>query len=90
MARFRYLLLRAARRVALDPRVRAKAAEVLDKEVKPRAEAAWRRSKPKLDAAKAELRQIASEADPRKDPRKFATKVKERFFARKRPASPPR
>ncbi len=76
------LLLHAARRLASDPRVRAKAAEVYDKEVKPRAEAAWRRTKPKIDAAKAELRDIAAETDPRKDPRKFARKVKERLLER--------
>ena len=82
MAIFPRLLLHAARRLASDPRVRAKAAEVFDKEVKPRAEAAWRRTKPKIDAAKAELRDIAAETDPRKDPRKFARKVKERLLAR--------
>ena len=82
MAIFPRLLLHAARRLASDPRVRAKAAEVFDKEVKPRAEAAWRRTKPKIDSAKAELRDIAAETDPRKDPRKFARKVKERLLAR--------
>ena len=40
MAIFPRLLLHAARRLASDPRVRAKAAEVFDKEVKPRAETA--------------------------------------------------
>ncbi len=82
MAIFPRLLLHAARRLASDPRVRAKAAEVFDKEVKPRAEAAWRRTKPKIEAAKAELRDIAAETEPRKDPRKFARKVKERLLAR--------
>ncbi len=82
MATIHRLLLHAARRLASDPRVQAKAAELYDKEVKPRAKAAWRETKPKIDAAKAELRDIAGEADPRKDPRKFARKVKERFFDR--------
>ena len=79
----RRLLWAAARRVASDSRVQAKAAEVLATEVKPRAEAAWRQAKPKLDAAKAELRDAAREANPRKDPRKFAAKVKERLLGRK-------
>ncbi len=82
MAIFPRLLIHAARRLASDPRVRAKAAEVIEKEVKPRAEAAWRRTKPKIDAAKAELSDIAAETDPRENPRKFARKVKERFFER--------
>ena len=36
------LLWRAAKRIASDPRVRAKASEVYEGQVKPRAEAAWR------------------------------------------------
>ena len=82
MAIFPRLLLHAARRLASDPRVRAKAAELYDKEVKPRAKAAWRETKPKIEAAKAELRDIAAETDPRENPRKFARKLKERFFER--------
>lgn len=82
MAIFPRLLLHAARRLASDPRVRAKAAEVYEEEVKPRAEAAWRRTKPKLEAAKAELHEIAAETDPRKHPRKFARKLKERLLER--------
>lgn len=95
MGRLSYLLSRAAREMAKHPGVRAKVAEVFEKEVKPRATAAynevkpraaqaWREGKPKLDAAKAGLRDIAGEVDPRKDPRKFAAKVKERFFDRKK------
>ena len=107
MGRLSYLLSRAAREMAKHPGVRAKAAEVFEKEVKPRATAAynevkpratavyrdeikpratqaWREGKPKLDAAKAGLRDIAGEVDPRKDPQKFAAKVKERFFDRKK------
>ena len=64
MLLLRRLLWHAARYIALDPRARAKAAELLEKEVKPRARAAWRQAKPKLDAAKAELRDAAREANP--------------------------
>jgi hypothetical protein len=59
------LLLRAAERIVSDPRVQAKASEVFEREVKPRAEAAWRQTKPRLDTAKTELRDIARETDPR-------------------------
>ncbi len=76
------LLLRAAKRIASDPRVRAKATEVFEREVKPRAEAAWRQTKPRLDTAKSELRDIARETDPRENPRKFLAQVKRRFLDR--------
>ncbi len=87
---FRRLLFYAASWIASNPRVRAKAAEVFEREVKPRAEEAWRKAKPKLDAAKAEIdaakaeiEDIAREADPRENPRKFAAKLKERLLDRK-------
>ncbi len=82
MPMLRRLLFHTVRRLASDPRVRAKAAEAFEHEVKPRAEAAWREIKPKLDTAKAELKDIASEADPRESPRKFAAKLKERLIDR--------
>lgn len=89
MLLLRRLLWHAAKYIALDPRARAKAAHVYEKEVKPRARAAWRQAKPKLaaakaemDAAKAELKDIAAETDPRKNPRQFAARVKRRFLDR--------
>ncbi len=89
MLLLRRLLWHAARHIALDPRARAKAAEVYEKEVKPRARAAWRQAGPKLDAAKAEmdaakaeLKHIAAETNPRKNPRQFGARVKRRFLDR--------
>ncbi len=83
MATLHPWLWRAAKFMASNPRLRAKTAEILDREVRPRAEEAWRRTKPKLDAARADLRDIARETDPRKSPRKFAARVKQRFLDRK-------
>ena len=83
MAILRRLLVHAATKLASDPRVRAKAAEVMEHEVKPRAEAAWQRTRPKLEAARDDLKEIARETDPRENPRAFAAKVKERFLDRK-------
>ena len=80
----RRMFFHAAKRLGSDARVRAKAKEVFEQEVKPRAEAAWRQAKPKLDAAKAELRDIARETDPRENPRKFAAKLKQRIVDRKK------
>ncbi len=76
------LLWHVAKRIASNPRVRAKATEVYEGQVKPRAEAAWRQTKPRLDAAKAELADIARETDPRENPRKFVAQVKRRFLDR--------
>lgn len=80
MSVFRRLLIQAAKQIAANPQVQAKAAEVIETQVKPRAEAAWRNTKPKLASAKAELEDIAREVDPRDDPKAFAAKVKERFL----------
>jgi len=80
MILLRRLLFAAAKRAALDPRVQAKAVELYQREVKPRAA-----------RARAELREIAEEADPREDPRAFARKLKERFVDdRRRPRDRPR
>lgn len=76
------LLWHVAKRIASNPRVRARASEVYEGQVKPRAEAAWRQTKPRLDAAKAELRDIVRETDPRENPRKFVAQVKRRFLDR--------
>jgi hypothetical protein len=78
------ILLYAARRVASDPRTREKAAEMYQNEIKPRAEAAWRETKPKIEraaeGAKAELRDIAAETDPRREPARFAGRLARRII----------
>lgn len=56
--------MQAARRIAADPRARAKAAEFVDQEVKPR-----------LAAARDELKEISAEADPVRNPRDFAYRL---------------
>ncbi len=84
MAILRRLRVHSAASLTSDPRVRAKAADILEPEVKPRATAAWPQTRPKLEAARDELRDIAEETDPRKNPRVFAVKVKERFRGRNR------
>ncbi len=84
MTILRRVLFHAVKRIVSDERVRAKARDVLESEVKPRAEAAWRQARPKLDAVKAELHDIAREADPRESPRKFAAKLKQRIVDRKK------
>jgi hypothetical protein len=60
----RRLMTEALRRAAADPRVRAKAAEVVETEVRPRAVEAARKGRGALDQAKAEWRDVVEEADP--------------------------
>ncbi|MGI9381942.1 MAG: hypothetical protein ACR2PO_02215 [Methyloligellaceae bacterium] len=82
MAILRRLLVRAVTELTSNPRVRAKVTDVVEHEVKPRVAATWRQTKPKIEAARDDLRDIARETDPRKDPKAFAAKVRERFFDR--------
>ncbi len=96
MGRLSYLVRAAARQLAANQKVREKATEIYEgevkprakslyeNEVKPRAQTAWREGKTKMETARDEIKRIAREADPRKDPKGFTSKVKERFFDRKR------
>jgi len=45
---------------------------------------AWSHTRPKLEAARDELRDIAEEIGPCENPRTFVVKVKERFLERGR------
>ncbi len=72
----------AATRLTSDPRVRAKAAEVFEKEVRPRAAETWRKTKPKLVATRDELRQMARDTNAAKNPGAFAARVKKRYIDR--------
>lgn len=63
------------RRIAADPRVRAKAADVMERELKPRVREAGERARAGIAAARDELRGIAAETDPKRDPSGFARKL---------------
>ncbi len=80
MALLQRFLLQAARRLAADPRAREKAAELVETQIKPRARAAVEKSKPKIEAAKAEIRNIASETDPLEKPAEFAGRLTRRLI----------
>ncbi len=79
------LLFDVARKAAADPRVRAKAVDVFEREVKPRATAAWAETKPKLDAARDDIKKAAATIDPRTDPAGFAGELKRRLVKKRRP-----
>lgn len=63
----RRLIFSAARRVAQDPQVQAKAAEVYEHGVKPR-----------LSAAREELQELTGDVNPLDDPGGFVRRVRDR------------
>ncbi|NIA69520.1 hypothetical protein HBA54_13040 [Pelagibius litoralis] len=63
----RRLLFSAARRIAQDPEVQAKAVDAYERGVKPR-----------LSAAREELRELTGEVNPLEDPGGFARRLKDR------------
>ena len=81
----RRLLFNAARKAAADPRVRAKAADVLERKIMPRATAAWAETKPRLDTARDDIKKAAATVDPRSDPAGFAGELKRRITQKRRP-----
>ena len=84
MARLTSLLAAAARRIAADPRVRAKVAETVDNDIKPRAKEAWRKNKPKLEAKAAELNEQIRKKATRENFDKLADKIRNRLRDRSR------
>jgi hypothetical protein len=75
----RRLLFNAARKAAAHARIRAKAADVFEGEIKLRATAAWAETKPKLGAVRDNFKKAAATVDPREDPAGFAGELKRRF-----------
>ena len=70
----------AARRLAGDPRVQRKVAEVVQNDVMPRARGAARSVGSRLRAGRDELRDIADEVDPVREPGRFVARIKKRFL----------
>ena len=81
----RRLLFLAAQMAAADPRSRAKAADVFERKIKPRATAAWAETKPRLDIARDDIKKAAETVDPRSDPAGFADELKRRITQKRRP-----
>jgi len=83
----RKLLFKAARRVATDERVQRAAADAYNNEVKPRAQVAWGKAKPRLEKTKADIGKIAEETDARRHPARFAGKATRRMLNELKPKS---
>ncbi|MHA1564825.1 MAG: hypothetical protein ACTSX7_05880 [Alphaproteobacteria bacterium] len=80
----RRFIWRAAARLATDPKVRAKAGELFERELKPRAKALSRRMEPALRAVRDDVGEAARKADPLKNPKEFAAQLKDRLNNRRR------
>ena len=59
MTLLRRLVVTAARVLVQNPEARAKAREVLEEEVKPRAKEAWREARPEIERAGRGLKRFA-------------------------------
>ena len=59
MTLLRRLVVTAARVLVQNPEARAKAREVLEEEVKPRAKEAWREARPEIEKAGQGLKRLA-------------------------------
>lgn len=83
----RKFLFHVARRVASDERVQRAATDAYRNEVKPRAEAAWGKAKPRLEKTKADIGKIAEETGARQHPARFAGKAAKRVLRELQPRS---
>lgn len=83
----RKFLFQAARRVATDERVQRAAADAYRNEIKPRAEAAWKKAKPRLEETRADIGKIAEETNARQHPARFAGKATRRVLQELKPKS---
>ncbi len=59
MSFLRRLVIRAAQELGNNPEARAKVSQVLEEDVKPRAEQAWREAQTKIEQAKLRLKRFA-------------------------------
>ena len=76
----RNLIFKAAQRIATDERVQKKAAETYHDEIKPRADAAWVATKPRIDKTRDDIKKIAQETKPTEEPAHFAGRAARRIF----------
>ena len=88
MSILRRFLFQAAKRVATDERVQRAAADAYQNQVKPRAEAAWKKAKPRLDETRADIGRIAAETDAQRHPARFVGKATKRVISELKPKPP--
>ena len=74
------LIIKAAQRIATDERVQKKAAETYHDEIKPRADAAWVATKPRIYKTRDDIKKIAQETKPTEELAHFAGRAARRIF----------
>ena len=82
MPRLSRLLAAAARRIAANPRVQAKVAQVVENDIKPKAKELWKKNKPAIEVKAAELNEKVRQKATRENFEKLAGKVRERMRER--------
>lgn len=80
MTLLRSLLFNVGRRLAADPRVRAKAQEAFETEIKPRAQKFAAEAKPRYRAARDDIRRMAAEAPRDETPARLAGRAARRVW----------
>ena len=76
----RKLIVKAVQCIATNERVQQKAAETYHGEIKPRADAAWVATKPRIDKTRDDIKKIAQETKPTEEPAHFAGRAARRIF----------
>lgn len=76
----RKILLEVARRLASNKKARKIATDTYRDTIKPRADAAWEKAKPRIEETRKDIGAIARETDPRKEPARFAGRAAKRIL----------
>ena len=76
----RKLIVKAVQCIATNERVQQKAAETYHGEIKPRADAAWVATKPRIDKTRDDIKKIAQETKPTEELAHFAGRAARRIF----------
>lgn len=75
----RRLMIHLAIKAASDPRVQAKLREEFSKTIRPQAESAWLKARPRVNAAREKIDEAARVANPRTDPGRFVGEIIKRW-----------
>ena len=76
----RKLIVKAVQCIATNERVQQKAAETYHGEIKPRADAAWVATKPRIYKTRDDIKKIAQETKPTEELAHFAGRAARRIF----------
>ena len=80
MPLIRNLLFHATRRAVNDERFRQKAIKTIEKEIKPRIDAALSKAKPRVEETRRDIKNITVETKPLENPAKFTGRITRRIL----------